>query len=117
MATVEQAQTTIAVENPATGEIIREVPVTDDVAAMVARARAAQSAWEALGFEGRGRILRRARRGLLRPPHQGVGAVVAGTGQAGGGPRLGGLALRGDPFRFLGREAPEEPGGQKGPTR
>jgi hypothetical protein len=40
MATVEQAQTTIAVENPATGEIIREVAVTGDVAAMVARARA-----------------------------------------------------------------------------
>src|SRR4051794_41561209 len=101
MATVEQAQTTIAVENPATGEIIREVPVTDDVAAMVARARAAQSAWEALGFEGRGRILRRARRGLLHHPHEGVAPIVGGTRKAEEDARLVELAHGPEPFGFL----------------
>ena len=42
-------------ENPATGEIVATVPALEpaDVAAMVARARAAQPGWEALGFEGR----------------------------------------------------------------
>ncbi len=43
------------VMNPATGELIRSVPISsaDEVAATVARVRAAQPAWEALGNEGR----------------------------------------------------------------
>ena len=47
---------TIPVENPATGETIREVAAVapEDVAGRRAR-RAAQPAWEALGYEGRGR--------------------------------------------------------------
>jgi acyl-CoA reductase-like NAD-dependent aldehyde dehydrogenase len=50
MATIEATQT-IDVENPATGQVVRTLPVTtpDEVTAMVARARAAQPAWEALG--------------------------------------------------------------------
>jgi acyl-CoA reductase-like NAD-dependent aldehyde dehydrogenase len=36
-----------------------------DVPAMVARARAAQPGWEAIGFEGRARVLRRAQRWVL----------------------------------------------------
>jgi len=46
--------------NPATGEVVGEVPVTpaSDIPAVVARARAAQSAWEALGLEGRTELLR-----------------------------------------------------------
>ncbi|MGZ8648815.1 MAG: aldehyde dehydrogenase family protein, partial [Solirubrobacteraceae bacterium] len=63
MATIEQPQATetIDVENPATGQVIRSVPATsaDELQAMVERARAAQVGWEALGFEGRGRVLRR----------------------------------------------------------
>ena len=45
----------IPVENPATGETIATVPDlgTEAVAEMVARARAAQPAWEAAGFEAR----------------------------------------------------------------
>ena len=55
---------TIEVRNPATGEVIASVPAIgpDGVAELVARARAAQPGWEALGFEGRGRILRRAQK-------------------------------------------------------
>jgi acyl-CoA reductase-like NAD-dependent aldehyde dehydrogenase len=43
---------TIPVENPATGEIIAHVPdmSAEEVAGLVERARAAQPAWEALGF-------------------------------------------------------------------
>jgi acyl-CoA reductase-like NAD-dependent aldehyde dehydrogenase len=60
MATLEKTDT-IEVENPATGQVIRSLTVTPtgEVAGLVARARAAQPAWEALGFEGRGRVLRR----------------------------------------------------------
>ena len=46
---------TIDVENPSTGTVIASVPVVapDQVAELVARARAAQPGWEALGFDGR----------------------------------------------------------------
>jgi acyl-CoA reductase-like NAD-dependent aldehyde dehydrogenase len=46
--------------NPATGETVGEVPVTpvEDIPAIVARARAAQPAWAALGAEGRAEVLR-----------------------------------------------------------
>ena len=47
--------------NPATGEIVGEVPVTpaSDIPSVVDRARAAQPAWEALGLEGRAELLRK----------------------------------------------------------
>src|SRR5919106_4952520 len=46
----------MAVENPATGEVIASVPThtPEQVAAIVERARAAQPPWAALGFDGRG---------------------------------------------------------------
>ena len=65
MATVERESTEqFAVENPATGKVIRHVPITsaEEVREIVARARDAQPAWESLGFEGRGRVLRRAQK-------------------------------------------------------
>lgn len=45
--------------NPATGEIVGEVPVTDtgEIPAIVARAREAQPAWAAKGLSGRGELL------------------------------------------------------------
>jgi len=47
--------------NPATAEVVGEVPVTpaSEIPAVVARARAAQTAWEALGLEGRIELLRK----------------------------------------------------------
>jgi acyl-CoA reductase-like NAD-dependent aldehyde dehydrogenase len=107
MATVEQAQTTIAVENPATGELIREVPVTADVAAMVARARTAQSGWEALGFEGRGRILRRAQKWLIAHADEVVATIVAETGKTDEDARLVELAYGAYAFGFWAKRAPK----------
>jgi succinate-semialdehyde dehydrogenase/glutarate-semialdehyde dehydrogenase len=48
--------------NPATGETVGEVPITpvEEIPAIVARARAAQPAWEALGVEGRAEVLKKA---------------------------------------------------------
>ena len=48
--------------NPATGEVVGEVPVTpvDEVDGLVARARAAQPAWAALGIDERVRLLSQA---------------------------------------------------------
>lgn len=46
--------------NPATGDVVGTVPVTptEDIPAIVARARAAQPAWEALGPRGRADLIR-----------------------------------------------------------
>ncbi|MFI5626162.1 aldehyde dehydrogenase family protein [Nocardioides sp. NPDC051685] len=51
----------IQVENPSTGAVIQEIPNLTEaqVAELVVRARAAQPAWAALGFDGRARYLRR----------------------------------------------------------
>ena len=45
--------------NPATGDLVGEVPITspDDIPGIVDRSRAAQPAWEALGHDGRARLL------------------------------------------------------------
>ena len=87
MPTAEQEQAPavsgIAVENPATGALIARVPVTSagEVAAMVARARAAQPAWDELGFAGRGRVLRRAQKWLVDNADRVVDTIVAETGK------------------------------------
>jgi acyl-CoA reductase-like NAD-dependent aldehyde dehydrogenase len=107
MATVEQqAHATIAVENPATGEIIREVEVTADVAGMVARARAAQPTWEALGYEGRGRVLRRARHWLFEHADEVVATIVAETGKSEEDARLTELAYGANALGFWAKRAP-----------
>ena len=85
MATVEQqpasAAEGIPVENPATGEVIATVPVAsaDDVRAIVARARAAQPGWEALSFEGRAKILRRAQKWVVDNSDRIVQTIVSGS--------------------------------------
>jgi acyl-CoA reductase-like NAD-dependent aldehyde dehydrogenase len=92
MASVEQstpaetngaAAHTIAVENPATGELITTVPVlgADDLAAMAARARLAQPQWEAFGFEGRRRIMRRAQKWMLDNADRVLDCVVGESGK------------------------------------
>ena len=85
MATIQQPATqTIDVENPATGQIVRSLPVTtpDEIEAMVARARAAQPAWEALGYEGRGRVLRTMRKWLVDNRERVIATIVSETGKA-----------------------------------
>jgi acyl-CoA reductase-like NAD-dependent aldehyde dehydrogenase len=92
MASVEQqtpAETngasapTIAVENPATGELITTIPVhgAEELKAMADRARAAQPQWEAIGFEGRGRIMRRAQKWMLDNSDRVLDTVVSETGK------------------------------------
>ena len=52
--------------NPSTGELVGEVPVTppDAIPDIVERSRAAQPGWEALGHEGRARLLVEAAQGF-----------------------------------------------------
>jgi acyl-CoA reductase-like NAD-dependent aldehyde dehydrogenase len=87
MATVEQQPTAaaerISVENPATGEVIATVRVAshDEVRAIVARARAAQPAWEAIGFAGRAKVLRRAQKWVVDNGDRIVQTIVSETGK------------------------------------
>jgi acyl-CoA reductase-like NAD-dependent aldehyde dehydrogenase len=85
MATIERptANETIEVENPATGQVIRTLPVTsaDEVRAMVERARAAQTAWEALGYEGRARVLRRMQKWLVDNAERVIRTIMEETGK------------------------------------
>ena len=86
MATAEQEPTAVAgidVENPATGAVIATVPVLseDEVRALVARARAAQPAWEELGFEERGKVLRRAQKWVVDNSDRIVATIVSETGK------------------------------------
>jgi acyl-CoA reductase-like NAD-dependent aldehyde dehydrogenase len=74
----------IAVENPATGETIASVPdlSAEQVAELAARARAAQPGWEAMGFEGRGRVMRRAQKWLMDNAERVLETIVSETGKS-----------------------------------
>ena len=97
----------IAVENPATGEVIARVPDlgADAIADMARRARAAQPAWEALGFEGRGRVLRRAQRWLLDNADRVIETIVAETGKAWEDAQAAELAYGASAFGFWAKHA------------
>ncbi len=76
------APASIVVKNPATGEVIREIPCAGpaDVEAAVARARAAQPGWGELPFRERARTLRRFAR-ALRDDDQLMETLVAENGK------------------------------------
>ena len=94
MATTEQAAAeaaarqngqskTIDVVNPATGQVIASVPALrgDQIAEVVARARAAQPGWEALGFDGRAKVILRAQKWLLDNAERVIETVVSENGK------------------------------------
>jgi acyl-CoA reductase-like NAD-dependent aldehyde dehydrogenase len=82
-ADVPAAADVIVVRNPATGDIIRTVAAVgpDQIPAVVARARAAQPAWERMGFDGRATILRRAEKWLMDNTDRVIATLCAETGK------------------------------------
>jgi len=115
MASVEEqapaaaaAEREIAVENPATGQVIAHVPDlgADAVAELARRGRAAQPAWEALGFEGRGRVLRRAQRWLLDNAERVIETIVSETGKTWEDAQAAELAYGASAFGFWAKQAP-----------
>ena len=74
---------TIPVENPATGEVIASVPElsAEQVAELAAKARAAQIGWEAMGFEGRARVMLRAQKWLIDNSERVIRTIVSETGK------------------------------------
>src|SRR3954454_10356553 len=100
---------TIPVENPATGATIREVPATgpEEVAALVARARSAQPGWEALGYEGRGRILKRAQKWLIDHADEVADTICSETGKAREDAMLVEVAYGANALGFWAKKAPK----------
>jgi acyl-CoA reductase-like NAD-dependent aldehyde dehydrogenase len=118
MATVQQRSTAttstngdggIRVENPATGEVIGTVPnrSADEVAEIVARARAAQPAWDALGFAGRARILRRAQKWVVDNSERLIETIVSETGKTYEDAQLAEISYVANSFGFWAKHAPE----------
>ncbi len=119
MATVEQLHQAhngvahsgeeIAVENPATGQRAGTVPDLGSaaVADMARRGRIAQPAWEAYGFEGRGRILSRAQKWLMDNSAQVIETIVSETGKTFEDASLAEIGYAGNAFGFWAKNAPE----------
>ena len=74
----------IVVVNPATGQEIGRVPdlPATEVVELARRARAAQPGWQALGFDGRARILLRAQKWVVDHRDRIIETIVAETGKA-----------------------------------
>jgi acyl-CoA reductase-like NAD-dependent aldehyde dehydrogenase len=73
----------IPVQNPATGEVIGHVADmhADQVAELARLGRAAQPGWQALGFDGRARVLSNLRKWLMANADDVVETLVAETGK------------------------------------
>ncbi|MFI5004289.1 MAG: aldehyde dehydrogenase family protein [Solirubrobacterales bacterium] len=99
----------IPVENPATGEIITTVPDLDAaaVAELARRARIAQPTWEAYGFEGRGRVLRRMQKWVMDNAERVIETIVAETGKTYEDAQLAEISYAGAAFGFWAKHAPE----------
>jgi acyl-CoA reductase-like NAD-dependent aldehyde dehydrogenase len=99
----------IPVQNPATGEIIRTVPVVspDALKEMAARAREAQPAWEAMGFENRARILRRAQKWVVDNSDRITKTIVSETGKAWEDAQVAEVTYAAMAFGFWAKKAPE----------
>src|SRR4051794_35151781 len=99
----------IPVENPATGEVIAHVPDTtpEQVAEMARKGRAAQPAWEALGFEGRGRVLKRMQKWVLDHADEIVGVIRSETGKTYEDALIAEISYGGAAFGFWADNAPK----------
>jgi acyl-CoA reductase-like NAD-dependent aldehyde dehydrogenase len=98
---------TIAVENPATGQLITTVPLlgAGELKPMAARAREAQPQWEAIGFEGRGRIMRRAQKWILDNAERVIETVVQESGKTHEDAQLTDLTITASGLGFWAKEA------------
>jgi acyl-CoA reductase-like NAD-dependent aldehyde dehydrogenase len=103
------AESLIPVENPATGQVIGHVPDMNaaEVAQMARDARAAQPAWEALGFAGRARIFRRMQRWLMDNDDRVIETICAETGKAYEDAQIAELTYGGAAFGFWAKTAPK----------
>ncbi|MEI6791828.1 MAG: aldehyde dehydrogenase family protein, partial [Actinomycetes bacterium] len=107
--TAPSAASSIDVVNPATGQIIDNVPDLGpaDVQAMAERGRAVQPAWEALGFEGRAKILLRAQKWIIDHKEEVIETIVSETGKTYEDAQLAEISYGASAFGFWAKHAPE----------
>src|SRR5919197_2767239 len=105
----DEARNTLEVRTPATGELIATLPAIepDQVEELVERARRAQPGWEALGFEGRGRILRRAQKWVTDNSDRIARTIVEETGKTYEDAQLAEVSYAANAFGFWAKHAPE----------
>jgi acyl-CoA reductase-like NAD-dependent aldehyde dehydrogenase len=103
----DTATATIEVENPATGQIAGSVPrmSVEDVAPMVARARAVQAAWWGLGYDGRAQILKRAQKWVLDNADRVIDTIVSETGKTRDDAQLAEIGYAAGAFGFWAKNA------------
>jgi acyl-CoA reductase-like NAD-dependent aldehyde dehydrogenase len=106
MATLEQTAE-ITVENPATGEVVGSVPRLDAnaVREIVARARKAQPAWQAMGFAGRARIFRRCQKWVTDHADRIIQTIVSETGKTAEDAQVAEIAYAAGAFGFWAKHA------------
>ena len=99
----------IPVENPATGEVIATVPdrTSDEVRAMAAKARQVQPGWDALGFEGRAQILKRAQKWIMDNKDRVIDTIVSETGKTYEDAQLAEISYGAAAFGFWAKNAPK----------
>jgi acyl-CoA reductase-like NAD-dependent aldehyde dehydrogenase len=99
----------IPVENPATGEIIATVPDLDAAAVheLAERARRVQPGWEAIGFEARGRILKRAQKWLMDNQDRVIDTIMSETGKTYEDAQLAEISYGAHAFGFWAKNAPK----------
>src|SRR3954469_18468737 len=97
----------IEVKNPATGELIGTVPAVaaEEVAEVVARARAAQPGWEALGFDGRAKVMLRAQKWVMDNAERVAQTIVSETGKTFEDAVLAEVTYGGSAFGFWAKNA------------
>ncbi|MEO6495936.1 MAG: aldehyde dehydrogenase family protein [Solirubrobacteraceae bacterium] len=103
----EGQQAEFEVFNPATGQVIAKVPdmSAEQVAELARKARVAQPGWEAMGFEGRGRILLRCQKWLLDNAERVIETIVSETGKTWEDAQLAEISYGANAFGFWAKNA------------
>ena len=98
----------IAVENPATGAVIAHVAdmSAGKVAELARLGRAAQPGWEALGFDGRARVMLRLRKWLMDHAEEVAERIVAETGKTYEDAYMAELMYTGGALTYWSKHAP-----------
>ncbi|MGH2871950.1 MAG: aldehyde dehydrogenase family protein [Solirubrobacteraceae bacterium] len=97
----------IQVDNPATGERIGSVPLlgSAEIHELAIRVRRAQPQWQAIGFEGRARVMRRAQKWLLDNAERVIERVVSESGKTHEDAQLADLGYTAAALGFWAKEA------------
>jgi acyl-CoA reductase-like NAD-dependent aldehyde dehydrogenase len=115
IANAAEGQRSIDVENPATGAVIATVPdlTAAEIAALATKARAAQPGWEALGFEGRARVMLRAQKWLMDNAQRVIEVIVSETGKSWEDAQTAEISYGGAAFGFWAKHAEDYLGDEK----